>query len=345
MKFSIATFNVENLITAEKPIYKDTRPRYTQEQYTLKVAWVREQLLKMDAEVIGFQEVFEEQALLDCIAGTRYENAHIFVAKPNGIRPVNAILSTFPIVNARLVEEIPSEFLFFDEEKIEQVLESTRIPIPIKRFSRGVLRAELQVSNTLSVLVYVLHLKSKRPILPEDLDRDEATYTDIAKGSIRSLLRRGVEACGVRQLLSDDISLNEDRPIFVLGDLNDSDTAVTNQAITGEPPYHRLPDDVRFDKWKYVFHNCKYIQARKSIENYHYTYIHNGHYESLDNIFVSNHFADLNKSKTGRIMDVRLYNDHIIDKTISMDKKPFHVSDHGQVVANIHLFDNNMTPY
>jgi hypothetical protein len=48
----------------------------------------------------------------------------------------------------------------------------------------------------------------------------------------------------------------------------------------------------------------------------------------------------LNTSKIGRIIDVRLYNDHIIDKTTSLDKKPFYVSDHGQAVANIDLFES-----
>lgn len=337
MKISIATFNVENLITAGKPIYDETRPHYNQDEYQKKTLWIRNQLLKMNAEIIGFQEIFEEQALRECLIGTPMANWHFFVANPTGKTPVNAVLSKFPIIKTEVIEDFPFVFDFFDEREITAPLESAPVNIPLKKFSRGVLKAEIKINENVSVLVIVLHLKSKRPILADDIDRNTATYPELAKGSIRSLIRRGIESCGVRQILSDEINKDEAKPIFILGDLNDNDTAVTNQAILGEEPFRNLPLEIKIKKWKHVFQNCKDIQARKSIENYYYTYIHNGHYESLDNIFVSNHFAELNSKKIGRIIDVRLYNDHVIDDKTSMDKKPIHVCDHGQVVANIDL--------
>jgi predicted extracellular nuclease len=340
MKFSVATFNVENLITPERPIYDELRPRFTRQGYELKISWIKNQLLKMNADIVGFQEIFEEEALRDCLIGTPFEKWHLFVANPTGIRPVNAILSRFPILRAEVIEEIPFVFDFFDEHALAATLESTPIPIPIKQFSRGVLMAELQLTTYLSMLIYVVHLKSKRPTLPEGISPETASYFDIATGKIRSLIRRGIESAAIRGILSAEITKVESRPIIILGDLNDQDTAVTSQAILGEPPFHRLPVEEKINRWKHVFQNSKDVQARKSIENYHYTYIHNGHYESLDNIFISNHFAELNSKKIGRIIDVRLYNDHIIDKTISFDRKPFYVTDHGQVVANIDLFED-----
>ncbi|QHT65349.1 endonuclease/exonuclease/phosphatase family protein [Rhodocytophaga rosea] len=339
MKISIATFNVENLIGTDKIIYDEPRPRYNVQQYQQKVGWIRNQLLKMNADVIGFQEIFEEQPLRDCLVGTPMENWDLFVAKPNGKSPVNAILSKFPIINTSVIEDIPFVFDFFDEAAMTSVLESKSIDILIKKFSRGVLKAEIQLNDKITALVVVLHLKSKRPIFPDGLDRDTATYPETAKGSVRSLIRRAIESCGVRQILSDEINKEEAKPIFILGDLNDNDTAVTNQAIIGEEPFRNLPPEEKVKRWKHVFQNCKDVQARKSIENFHYTYIHNGHYESLDNIFVSNHFAELNSNKIGRIIDVRLYNDHVIDLRTSMDRKPIYVTDHGQVVANIDLLD------
>jgi predicted extracellular nuclease len=342
MKISIATFNVENLITADKPIYEESRPYYSQAQYRKKTDWVRDQLLRINADIIGFQEIFEEQALRDCLAGTHMESWPLFVANPTGKKPVNAILSRFPITKTEVVEDLPFVFDFFDEKEMTAPLECTAVNIiPLKKFSRGVLNAEIRISENLSVSVIVLHLKSKRPILPDGVDRETATYPELAKGNVRSLIRRAIESCGVRQILSDEINKDEKKPIFILGDLNDNDTAVTSQAIIGEDPFHKLPIEERVKRWKHVFQNCRDIQARKSIENFHYTYIYNGHYESLDNIFVSNHFADLNTRRIGRIIDVRLYNDHVIDDKTSMDKKPLHVTDHGQVVANIHLSEPN----
>lgn len=337
MKISIATFNAENLITADKPIYDESWPHYNQDQYQRKTDWIRNQLLKMNADIIGFQEIFEEQALRDCLTGTCMENWPLFVANPTGKYPVNAILSRFPIVETEVVEHLPFVFDFFDDKEMTAPLESIPVNIPLKKFSRGVLNAELKINENFSVLVIVLHLKSKRPILPDGIDRDTATYPELAKGCIRSLIRRSIESCGVRQILSEEINKDEAKPIFILGDLNDNDTAVTSQVILGEEPFRKLLPEERIKRWKHVFQNCRDIQARKSIENYQYTYIHNGHYESLDNIFVSNHFADLNSKRIGRIIDVRLYNDHVIDDKTSMDKKPVYVTDHGQVVVNIDL--------
>ncbi|SFN03903.1 endonuclease/exonuclease/phosphatase family protein [Nitrosomonas communis] len=339
MKISIATFNVENLITAGKPIYDETKPYYSQNQYQYKIDWIKSQLEKMNADIIGFQEIFEEQALRECLIKTKMANWHLFVANPTGKTPVNAILSKFPINNTEVIEDVPFIFDFFDEKEMTAPLDSETINIPLKKFSRSVLKAEIKVNEAVSVLVIVLHLKSKRPILADGIDRNTATYPELAKGSVRSLIRRGIESCGIRQILSDEIDKDETKPIFILGDLNDNDTAVTNQAIIGDEPFRNLPPQVKIKKWKHVFQNCKDVQVRKSIENFHYTYIHNGQYESLDNIFVSNHFAELNSKKIGRIIDVRLYNDHIIDNKTSMDEKPIHVSDHGQVVANINLFE------
>jgi predicted extracellular nuclease len=336
MRFSVATFNVENLITAKKPIYEEQRPRFTEAQYADKINWIKAQLKKMNADIIGFQEVFEEQALRDCIQGTYMEKWFLYVSPNTGKTPVNAILSRFPFVSAEVMEDIPFSFEFFDDKKLSPELQDP-VTIPIRKFSRGIVKAEIQITEKVSILVAVLHLKSKRPIFPEGFDRDKASYAEVAIGNVRSLIRRGIEAAGVRAFLSNELERFPERPIVVLGDLNDNDTAVTNQSILGEPPFHRLPSEEKIKRWNHVFQNTKDVQARKSIENFHYTYIHNGHYESLDNIFISNHFADLNAKKIGRIIDVRLYNDHVIDDTVSMDHKPFYASDHGQVVANIKL--------
>lgn len=337
MKFSVATFNLENLITAEKPIYNASEPRYNKAQYAAKTAWVRQQLLKMDADIIGFQEVFEEEALRDCLRGTPMENWVLVAAEPCGKLPVNAILSRFPIIKTEIIRDIPFNFEFFDDKAMSP--ESTHITIPVQKFSRGVLCATIQIAEKMTVNIIVAHLKSKRPTMPEGSDRDTATYTELAMGSARGLIRRAIEACGLRDILSTSIIANPAQPVILMGDLNDSDSAVTNQVILGEPPFRALDIDQKRSKWQHVFINTKDVQARKSIENYHYTYIHNGHYESIDNVFVSNHFADRNPQKCGRVIDVRAYNDHVIDSTVSLDRKPREVTDHGQVVVNMEMED------
>ncbi|AGI69411.1 hypothetical protein OAN307_c39830 [Octadecabacter antarcticus 307] len=65
-RFTIASFNVKNLIGADKEYYKFQS--YTPEESAWKQGWMAEQLLSMDADIVGFQEIFEEDALRDVIA-------------------------------------------------------------------------------------------------------------------------------------------------------------------------------------------------------------------------------------------------------------------------------------
>jgi len=59
----VASFNVKNLIGADREYYEFQS--YTPEEYSWKKAWLADQIVQMDADVIGFQEIFEEEALRD----------------------------------------------------------------------------------------------------------------------------------------------------------------------------------------------------------------------------------------------------------------------------------------
>jgi len=63
--FKVATFNVKNLIGADDEYY--SFESYTPEEYAWKLDWLARQLLKLDADVVCFQEVFDENALWDAI--------------------------------------------------------------------------------------------------------------------------------------------------------------------------------------------------------------------------------------------------------------------------------------
>lgn len=59
MQFSIASFNLKNLIGPDREYYRFQS--YTPEEYAWKRDWMADQLVDLDADVIGFQEVFEER--------------------------------------------------------------------------------------------------------------------------------------------------------------------------------------------------------------------------------------------------------------------------------------------
>ncbi|MEM8538375.1 MAG: alpha-1,4 polygalactosaminidase, partial [Pseudomonadota bacterium] len=64
-EFSIASFNVKNLIGPEQEYYRFES--YTLEEHAWKQDWLSDQLLTLDADIVGFQEIFEESALQDVI--------------------------------------------------------------------------------------------------------------------------------------------------------------------------------------------------------------------------------------------------------------------------------------
>ncbi|MEQ9259663.1 MAG: endonuclease/exonuclease/phosphatase family protein [Roseovarius sp.] len=60
-RFTIASFNVKNLIGPDREYYEFQS--YTPEEYAWKEDWLADQLLTLDADVVGFQEIFEEAPL------------------------------------------------------------------------------------------------------------------------------------------------------------------------------------------------------------------------------------------------------------------------------------------
>ena len=65
---TVASFNVKNLIGADQEYYKFQS--YTPEEFAWKQDWLADQLLALDADVIGFQEIFDEVALQSVVDET-----------------------------------------------------------------------------------------------------------------------------------------------------------------------------------------------------------------------------------------------------------------------------------
>jgi len=53
-EFKVATFNVKNLIGADNEYY--AYESYTPEEFAWKKNWLARQLLKLDADIVCFQE-------------------------------------------------------------------------------------------------------------------------------------------------------------------------------------------------------------------------------------------------------------------------------------------------
>ncbi len=284
-EFTISSFNVKNLIGADKEYY--TFQSYTPEEHAWKVDWMADQILSMNADIVGFQEIFEEEALAEVIAETnrrgaalneavvpgkdkRYHRKAIF--KKLGFTPYDETALAFaPNVNdtgkpgqRRPGVAILSRFGFAETpEVIQELPEPVTIPLQelgggdaghftISRLSRPVLKARIPVGDQV-ITVFNCHLKSKLGefIRPEGADfapeSDLTQYDAVGRalGAMRAALRRMAEAWILRRAIVDE--LKQGRPVMVTGDFNDSEHAVSSEIISGETPFKNYAWMLRHD--------------------------------------------------------------------------------------------------
>ena len=307
-----ATFNVCNLAPPGVKLYDNLLPT-TPAEYEAKLNWTARQLDLLDADVIGFQEIFSQATLREVLARTtRYREAfHLgFDPDPAAMRltPSVALVSRLPLAApGKPMVEFPHGI---------ELPPGSRDPA---RFTRAPLHAVVTVSPDVTVDVVVVHLKSRRPdYRTGDTGEDPALY---ALACLRSLIRRGTEAAALRVLLTEMGRANR-RPRVVLGDFNDVADSVTTSIVlgAGTPLADRLYD-------------ASQVQRRVDhARHLGFSSVHEGHYSTIDHILVSEEFNAALPNAIGEVVDVLYLNDHL-------DLELAEASDHGQVLARIRLFD------
>jgi predicted extracellular nuclease len=319
----VGTFNLLNLTLPETTFYG--KQKYTAEEFAKKKEWINQQLDNMNVDICGFQELFHVEALRNVLnENPNYENARVVVGENAEGLPSVGLLSKYPITDVQVINSFPSQ------------LEIDGMIVPFTRFSRPVLKCRVEVRPGVYFIVIVAHLKSKRPMIADGVDRHDPL--EIGRGQARSLLLRAAEAAALREVLMEVLK-DRNHPVIVIGDLNDTHTSVTTRIISGDPPYRRLPMEHKIEIWDTLLYHAKDIQARVAYHDTYYTHLHNGHYEALDHIMVSQELVKENPKHIGRIGYVQIYNDHLIDDTFSNERVPCWKSDHAQVVVSIELKD------
>ena len=253
-----------------------------------------------------------------------YDGASIRMGERNEEGPAVAIASRFEALDYEVFIDFPHLAL----------LEFNGVEMPLTKFSRPVLQAKIQIHPELVVNVFVVHLKSKRPKIKEGVNPHDPR--ERAMGHARSLMIRAAETTALRHILLDTLE-NTDHPVIVLGDFNDDGSAVTSKILCGTEPWRNLKREEKAAIWDVHLYNVKDIQARQSYRDVYYTHLHNGHYDSLDHILVSQEFVRQNPQRLGYVEYVKVFNDHLIDQSLSDDRVPKWESDHGQVVTTIQL--------
>lgn len=308
MLFSIGSFNLRNLSLPNHAVYPDLS--YDQQEYEAKLRWSKQQLQRMNADIVGFQEVFQQQALKELCA-EEYGNNEPIVPHDTDNKPRVGIVSKFPIESYRSFTDYP-ENCKNDE---------------FSEFRRPPLEAIIRLPDDTRLRVLVIHLKSKRPLFVDgESSRDLA---HIAQATARSLRCRTAEALAVRQLAISDLS----KPTLIIGDFNDTETSVTTSIILGPKPWHGLPHKEKEIFWRSRFKSVSDDHLKRSLRDTTYTHIHSGYYESIDHIVYSDHFSRKNPKKIGKSVYLHFFNDHVIDQSQGYVRMSKETSDHGQLVA------------
>jgi endonuclease/exonuclease/phosphatase family metal-dependent hydrolase len=307
-----ATFNVCNLAPPGAKLYDNLLPS-TPEEYDAKIAWTARQIDLLDADVIGFQEIFSQSALKEALArSVKYRDAHHVGFDPDPaaerLTPSVALVSRLPLAAPGAAHALLPAGVTMPAGSRDA-----------DRFTRPVLHAPVIVSPDCTVDVVVVHLKSRRPDYRNGDTFDDAQL--YAMACLRSLVRRGTEAVGLRVFLSAMARANK-RPRVVLGDFNDVADSVTTAIVqgVGAPLGDRL-----FDAY-----DLQRTQDR--LRHVGFSSMHEGRYSTIDHILVSEEFNGALPNAIGEVVEVCYLNDHVV---LELPE----ASDHGQVLARIRLFD------
>lgn len=336
-----ATFNVLNLAPPGVRFYADQEP-YSQAQYDAKVDWIAQQLDLLDADVIGFQEIFSQAALRDVLSRTRrYRDAQHVGFEPEGQDNLEAnVLAGTLTPSVALVSRLPLVGQASNHFKMPHALAVTLpgIELPVTTFTRPILHVQVLAGGDdpgvagrpaprqQIIDVFVCHLKSKRPDYRGGGSTDNDSYL-LGLAMLRSMIRRGAEALGLRYLISDQLR-RQRLPLVVLGDFNDVAAAMTTQLVTGATSERRSlrdrPTDRLFDSYR--------IQSRaRPLRDVGYTHIHAASMETIDHVMVSDAFERGAPGAIGEVLEVVYVNDHL-------GLRPPEASDHGLVLVRILLY-------
>lgn len=303
--FTVGNFNLRNLVPAsDEEAYhffygKSLRNAYwkggegRENTYDKKVSWLASQLDRMNADIVCFEEVFDQQPLQDVIDHSRYRGRSSlkisgeavteeteYQGKPATLHfvPRMGLMVTegYEVVKFKSLKYFPSSFDFSEPVTEESgrkwkvdLFESGEV---LNQFNRPIVKARvrlpkrfvglksLESDQPAEITLFIAHLKSKRPIQLKTRDSDPVRATmdylrEEALGKTRSLLLRGLEAAALRTYVLEELKRNPHRPVVVLGDLNDGPRGVTTEVAGGlSLPVLNSGVEPDFDKREKMFH-------------------------------------------------------------------------------------------
>lgn len=332
-----ATFNLYNLNLPGAPIYSD-RDGWSPAEYARKVDWTAMRLRALQADVIGFQEVWSVAALTACFEAAGLAGDYDIVARetrPARIQVAVAARKGLLVGEPEWIERFPPDVRFEGLEEAADAAE--RVSVTISQFSRPPLRVRIRPRGRdpapPEITLYVLHLKSKGPAWLRTAPPRAPVLEEhgrIAR-SVVSHVRRIVEAGAMRAILDGAMKGNSD-PFVVLGDLNDGTQSVSTELLTGDPGYRFMVKSRAGSRSDAGLYTVEKLQQLRSFRHVYFTHIYRQKMESLDHILVSDAFYDHADIRQWSFRDMIVYNDHLVLDS-RRDRVAVGANDHGIVRA------------
>ncbi len=317
-EISFASFNLYNFQKAGLTTYGNTPVSET--KYNDKKTWTRDMLVKIDADVVVFQELWHKDCLNDILSTPELSDYQAIYIKPTWYSIAVAMIVRSPWKLSSDIEVI-KDFPFTELLKLDDNDgEDDELRVSINRFSRSVIKAKLKHSSSSStpeITMFSCHLKSK---LPARASQVESAYRTTV-GSAISTIRRTAEATALRMMLLDHMQ-GPNTPTVVIGDLNDDPLSNTLSLITAQPTISK--GSTGGDKYLY---NTLHFQQLQSFNNVYYTHVHKNHKGVIDQILVSEEFFENSRDSIWSHNYTQIWNDHIEDKAPS-------TSDHGIIKSS-----------
>ena len=297
---TFASANLFNFLAPPNAYYEFDNI-YDNRAWQDKCHWTKQTLKRLNADVIGLQEVFSIACARDLMAEIGYpyfatvdepevEKDYIYT------KPVVALASRYPILSYR---EVP---VLADHDHLH-----------IPNFSRKPICAYISVPELGKITVYVCHLKSQRLI---ETDQPEPFV-----GHWLSSIQRGWEAVMLRTFMHFEYAKHP-TPTVLMGDMNQSISSDILTSLT--EPGHSISGLYLKDSWS-MFDT----PTTRAPTHYHFA---KGN--TLDYLLVSQEFDPNWSCSMLEVVDYTVLDKHLTNPHSQQDR---YASDHAFVALKVNI--------
>lgn len=335
----IATWNLYQFATPGTYWYeRDEKNDYEPDQWDAKKSWIINTLKTVNADIIGFQEIFSADAFKSLMKEQGYPHVALVAAPavdPTDpavfVGPITGIASRYPFVSEPTSLPMPQELR--DKTQLQDDF----------TFRRAVTRVEVDTPQIGAVVIYTCHFKSQGAFIDSD---EIETFPDWktrfrehlrqrATKDVDQLVRRNGEAAGVYLAAMSELDIDNNKAIVVVGDMNDDPQSSTLRILTQQNWIDNIAgrrrsgiEDPADRAWNFTWQlfDAYGLLINQNTSERPVTHAGGWKYpaQTLDYALVSNALNPKNPGRVGSVTDLQIYSEHFENDTklLTTDHSP-----------------------